>query len=485
MTQNFLELAKKGDPRVLAGLINRALQKQGIAVKATQRGEITHFLFECSQDIPEPTALTDYLLQALTRLKAPPLSLLLSVRSEGQREVAWQRRLSFNPQAGEPGDGLPPPPPPAKSNGSGGTMGEATANGSGALNGYGAANVAIAEQNPGAETTAGANPDLNTADWDNDDSALGFEAATDLDPEDTTQLWEDEDSDAPGSFDSLEMVEEDEDARPADGPGDGPGDEAEANVEASDSGITLEELALDELDAEAGAEVGTEVEQQRSMSLYPVVAAAAITILFALAGVAYRFFYYPNQQADIDPPGTVTNPPDTPDNPGATAVGNGGAVPIATPAPEVFPPETDLPGNSTGNTSGSDPEAGMGTMGTDGSGTGESGPGEMGTGEMGMGGTPPEGPVATEPDRFDPSSLPPVAEVANPWYEGVTLAIEAAELTQEATSAEDWDNIAARWERAVELMQAVPATDPNYAQAQERIFTYDDNLNYARQNAGY
>jgi len=141
MTQNFLELAKKGDPRVLAGLINRALQSKGIAVKATQQGDITHFLFECSQDIPEPTALTDYLIQALTRLKAPPLALLLSVRAEGQREVAWQRRLSFDPQAiGSPAS-PPPPPPPAPANGSGGTVGSAAVATVGGLNGHGAASV--------------------------------------------------------------------------------------------------------------------------------------------------------------------------------------------------------------------------------------------------------------------------------------------------------------------------------------------------------
>ena len=444
MTQNFLELAKKGDPRVLAGLINRALQSKGIAVKATQQGDITHFLFECSQDIPEPTALTDYLIQALTRLKAPPLALLLSVRAEGQREVAWQRRLSFDPQAiGSPAS-PPPPPPPAPANGSGGTVGSAAIAAVGGLNGHGAANV-----------TLPTDPEEDTADYLAPEQGPGSE--------DTTHLWDDDEE----SDEGLGETDTAEDPEAVD-----LWDEAEPGATEAEAPF---EPALDERAAEATeeTEAGFEAESQStSPSFFPFVTAAILALLFAMAGIAYRFFYYPSQQVVTDPT-EMTTP----------ATGTDSTVPPETTAPETTAPETAAPetteagtnpGDSTGTTGdgdGSDGAMGSETEGTDGAAgeAGETGPESLPAGV----------------DAFDPTALSPIEEVGNPWYEGVSLAMDAAVLTQTASTPEEWKMIAARWERAIDLMAAVPSTDANYDQAQERVVSYQDNLAYALENASY
>ena len=402
MTQNFLELAKKGDPRVLAGLINRALQSKGIAVKATQQGDITHFLFECSQDIPEPNALTDYLIQALTRLKAPPLSLLLSVRKTGQREVAWQRRLNFDPDATEALPTASPPP----------GLGVGTA-------------APIGHSNPQAS-----NPQEST--------------------EDTTQLWDDCVSSPPTADLSMAAAAGVAGAILGTASSSLLGDSAEGEAEAGDDGTHLDEAdnSWDQEDGLAGSEPAidpvsvtldpeapdpydsnTEDPEARSLSFFPFVTSAIVALLFALAGLGYRFFYYPSQQnpSSANPDVVVTTQPEIPADGGVTP--DGGVMPDVSPDP-VVPDPTETP-------SASDLGSRLETLGQ------------------------------------------------NPWYEGVTVAMEAAILTQNATTYEEWDEIATYWEKAIELMAAVPPTDPNYVQAQERVTTYGKNLDYALQNAGF
>lgn len=468
MTQNFLELAKKGDPRVLAGLINRALQTKGIAVKATQQGDITHFLFECSQDIPEPTALTDYLLQALTRLKAPPLALLLSVRAEGQREVAWQRRLSFDPNAAHSPATPPPPRPPAPANGSGGTVGSAAVASLGALNGQGVGQTPV--QSPvEASRASGADGDLEP------------EAAhPDLESEDTTQLWDDEEGsdeadagDEATDGEALDLWSEEE--------------ALEAAEEADETGF---EPALDDSPAEDNTADSVESESQStSPAFFPFVAAAVLASLFAVAGVAYRFFYYPSQQATTDQTEVTTTAPDS------TGDGAMTGTDTATPDPDAGAADAGATGTGTDAAGTTAEDAATGTDGTgspdataDNAGDGGLGDANLGDvniedatlGDLGGGDVP-----MPEVGDFDPTALVPIEEVANPWYEGVSLAMDAAVLTQTATTAEEWTMIAARWERAIDLMAAVPATDANYAQAQERVATYQENLDYAIQNASY
>ncbi|TAF52252.1 MAG: hypothetical protein EAZ61_08640 [Oscillatoriales cyanobacterium] len=66
----------------------------------------------------------------------------------------------------------------------------------------------------------------------------------------------------------------------------------------------------------------------------------------------------------------------------------------------------------------------------------------------------------------------------------MNAATKAAQLTQSASTATEWAEIATLWETAIEQMAAVPSTSPNYQTAQDRLGSYPANRDYARQQAG-
>ncbi|PSN13448.1 hypothetical protein C7271_22530, partial [filamentous cyanobacterium CCP5] len=63
----------------------------------------------------------------------------------------------------------------------------------------------------------------------------------------------------------------------------------------------------------------------------------------------------------------------------------------------------------------------------------------------------------------------------DPFAQAVSLAQAAAEAGQTANSTAEWLDLAARWQRASDLMAAVPAEDPRYDTAQQRVETYREN----------
>lgn len=77
---------------------------------------------------------------------------------------------------------------------------------------------------------------------------------------------------------------------------------------------------------------------------------------------------------------------------------------------------------------------------------------------------------------------------ANPSGRGFQQAIERAShaftLSRSAQSQDDWKLVARRWQQAIDLMVAIPNTDPNHAQAQKKVAEYRSNLAYAQQQAG-
>lgn len=104
-------------------------------------------------------------------------------------------------------------------------------------------------------------------------------------------------------------------------------------------------------------------------------------------------------------------------------------------------------------------------------------------------------PVATDPEtepEVDPEPGPdpapepepePVVDEADAFREAVNAAQNASNLAQEANTPADWQAVANSWARAIELMEQVPETDPNYEVAQDRAVAYQPNLAYAQQNA--
>lgn len=77
-----------------------------------------------------------------------------------------------------------------------------------------------------------------------------------------------------------------------------------------------------------------------------------------------------------------------------------------------------------------------------------------------------------------------ILEVESPKIQAfrwaVNRAMSAAELTQTATSKEEWSTVAAWWQEAIKLMGDVPRTHPRYKLAQEKIEEYQRNLAYAK-----
>ena len=72
---------------------------------------------------------------------------------------------------------------------------------------------------------------------------------------------------------------------------------------------------------------------------------------------------------------------------------------------------------------------------------------------------------------------------ADPFAAAINTAMNAAVLTQTATTQAEWQQVASQWQEAIALMQAVPQSSANYQTAQTKIPEYQKNLAYAQQNA--
>lgn len=94
-------------------------------------------------------------------------------------------------------------------------------------------------------------------------------------------------------------------------------------------------------------------------------------------------------------------------------------------------------------------------------------------------------PVATPENR--PSSTSGATPAAAPqidyFKEATNRATSAVVLGQSAQSPQDWQLAVGRWQQAVELMRQVPASAPNYAQAQAKVQEYQQNLAAAQRRA--
>jgi hypothetical protein len=73
-----------------------------------------------------------------------------------------------------------------------------------------------------------------------------------------------------------------------------------------------------------------------------------------------------------------------------------------------------------------------------------------------------------------PTSLPPIMQ-SDPFVQAVQLAEQAAIDGQTAKTPADWLDLAARWQRASDLMITVPLGDARQKTAQDRAETYHQN----------
>jgi hypothetical protein len=92
------------------------------------------------------------------------------------------------------------------------------------------------------------------------------------------------------------------------------------------------------------------------------------------------------------------------------------------------------------------------------------------------------GPPASDTDGSQPASSP-AAPVTDPFAEAVRLAEDTVGAGQRAQTAAEWLDIASRWQRASDLMGQIPAADPRYPTAQDRVQLYQQNSNAALEQA--
>lgn len=72
-----------------------------------------------------------------------------------------------------------------------------------------------------------------------------------------------------------------------------------------------------------------------------------------------------------------------------------------------------------------------------------------------------------------------IAPTQDTFAQAVRLAQQAAADGQAATTQAEWLELAARWQRASDLMAQVPPENDNYAIAQDRVSTYQNNSDQA------
>ncbi|MEM6450769.1 MAG: hypothetical protein AAF703_10690 [Cyanobacteria bacterium P01_D01_bin.105] len=97
---------------------------------------------------------------------------------------------------------------------------------------------------------------------------------------------------------------------------------------------------------------------------------------------------------------------------------------------------------------------------------------------------------ATPPDNAPSTNAPPPNatdssdnDPSEAFAEAVRVANQAAADGQTASTAAEWLDLAARWQRASDLMKTIPASSEQYAVAKDRITTYQQNSQAALQEA--
>jgi hypothetical protein len=88
---------------------------------------------------------------------------------------------------------------------------------------------------------------------------------------------------------------------------------------------------------------------------------------------------------------------------------------------------------------------------------------------------------AETPPTSEPSPTPVPDQ--DPFVLAVRIAQQSVEDGKSATTAAAWLDLAARWQRASDLMAEVPPEDERYAIAQDRIAAYASNKEMALQEA--
>lgn len=91
--------------------------------------------------------------------------------------------------------------------------------------------------------------------------------------------------------------------------------------------------------------------------------------------------------------------------------------------------------------------------------------------------------ATSETTTESPSNETIQDSTTDPFRDAVNRATTAAELAQTAKTSEEWFNVANAWQQAIDLMESVPQSNPNYEVAQQKAKEYQTNKAYAQNNA--
>jgi len=100
--------------------------------------------------------------------------------------------------------------------------------------------------------------------------------------------------------------------------------------------------------------------------------------------------------------------------------------------------------------------------------------------QLGISWSQAQSPTETSVPSSPQPSLPPTQDA---FSQAVRIAQQAAAEGQSATTPAEWLDLAARWQRASDLMAEVPPQDDRYPVAQDRVLTYQQNSELALQQA--
>jgi hypothetical protein len=92
---NPLELARQGNPRAIAFLINRSLQPKGITAKANVKGDCLQVLLE-AVEVPDQQILAPYVLKGVRGLEIEPIQkLIVYGRKQGETNPFWTQEFEL------------------------------------------------------------------------------------------------------------------------------------------------------------------------------------------------------------------------------------------------------------------------------------------------------------------------------------------------------------------------------------------------------
>ena len=182
-------------------------------------------------------------------------------------------------------------------------------------------------------------------------------------------------------------------------------------------------------------------QKPKSKSQLPLVLLLLLLLLLALGGAA--FFFLPGLRSYLPflPQEGAETPPDSTPTPAATPTATAAVTPASPPTPAATPTAT-----ATATPA------------------------------------PPPTPAAT-PTAAAPATTPTTGQTSVELIQAVRKANQAWEQTQQAESADDWQQIATLWREASQEMAKVPPEDSRYDIAQDRIGRYEAYALFAEQMA--